>query len=35
MYDLGSRAAEVGMDLLKFEPGADNILALTTLDMQL
>ena len=29
MYDLGSRAAEVGMDLLKFEPGADNILALT------
>ncbi|QXO95779.1 hypothetical protein KSK55_05155 [Methanospirillum purgamenti] len=29
MYDLGSRAAEVGMDLLNFEPGADNILGLT------
>lgn len=28
-YDLGSRAAEVGMDLLKFEAGDDNVLALT------
>ena len=28
-YDLGSRAAMVGMDLLNFEHGADNILALT------
>nr|WP_319538807.1 FmdE family protein [uncultured Methanospirillum sp.] len=28
-YDLGSRAATVGMDLLKFEPGDENILALT------
>ncbi|PWR75844.1 FmdE family protein [Methanospirillum stamsii] len=29
MYDLGSRAAEVGMDLLKFQAGDDNILVLT------
>ena len=28
-YDLGSRAATVAMDLLKFEPGDENILALT------
>jgi len=28
-YDLGSRAAEVGMDLLKFEAGDGNVLALT------
>ena len=28
-YDLGSRAATVGIDLLKFEPGDENILALT------
>ena len=28
-YDLGSRAAEVGMDLLKFDAGSEIILALT------
>ncbi|MFH0968472.1 MAG: FmdE family protein [Methanobacteriota archaeon] len=28
-YDLGSRAATVGMDLLKFKAGDENILALT------